>query len=80
MYLGLYQAMHYGPDAHAPEREEGLFAAPARGGAADGTTVWRNGFGTSVDMPYDEYAWLGSDRAHLVGPKAPSPPCRARAP
>lgn len=64
MYLGLYQAMHYaGPNLTPQNVRKGLFAAPAYGGAADGTTVWRNGFGTSVDMPYDEYSWLGSDRA-----------------
>ncbi len=64
MYLGLYQAMHYaGPKLTAANVKKGLFAAPAYGGAADGTTVWRNGFGSSVDMPYDEYSWLGSDRA-----------------
>jgi hypothetical protein len=64
MYLGLHQAMHYaGPKLTAQNVKKGLFAAPAYGGAADGTTVWRNGFGSSVDMPYDEYAWLGSDRA-----------------
>ena len=64
MYLALYQAMHYaGPTLTAKNVKKGLFAAPAYGGAADDTTVWRNGFGSSVDMPYDEYAWLGSDRA-----------------
>ena len=64
MYLGLYQAMHYaGPTLTPKNVKKGLFAAPAYGGAADDTTVWRNGFGSSVDMPYDEYGWLGSDRA-----------------
>ena len=64
LYLALYQSVHYaGPTLTAANLEEGLFSAPAFGGAADGTTVWRNGFGKTVDMPYDENAWLGSDNA-----------------
>ena len=64
LYLALYQSVHYaGPTLTAANLEKGLFSAPAFGGAADGTTVWRNGFGKTVDMPYDENAWSGSDNA-----------------
>jgi hypothetical protein len=59
----IYQAIHYaGPTLTAKNVEKGLFSVPSSGGASDGTTNFRSGFGRTVGMPYDEYALLGTDR------------------
>jgi hypothetical protein len=71
----IFNALHYaGPTLTAQNVEQGLFAAPATGGPAEGTTYFQLGFGQQVGMPYDEYAMSGADRtlmwwdADEVGP------------
>ncbi len=70
-----YVTMHYaGPKLTAANVQKGLFAAPATGGAADGTTYFQSGFGRTVGVPYNEHAAIGTDRnlawwnAELTGP------------
>jgi hypothetical protein len=59
----VYSAIQYaGPTLTPNNVEKGLFSVPATGGAANGTTNFRNGYGKTVKMPYDEYALLGTDR------------------
>ena len=58
-----YVTMHYaGPKLTAANAQKGLFAAPATGGAAEGTTYFQSGFGRTVGLPYDEHASIGTDR------------------
>jgi hypothetical protein len=60
----MYAAITFaGPNLTAENVKKGLFARPASGGAADGTTAFEDGFGKTTGMPYDEYAPLGADRA-----------------
>ena len=58
--------------------EKGLFAVPATGGASDGTTNFQYGFGKTVDMPYNEYTLLGTDRQPSRGGTPTSPAGRTR--
>jgi hypothetical protein len=62
--IGLvYGAMQYaGPTLTAANVKKGLFAVPAGGGAATGTTIFQAGYGRTVRLPYDEYGVPGTDR------------------
>jgi hypothetical protein len=62
----IYNALHYaGPTLTPQNVKKGLFAAPASGGPAEGTTYFQLGFGKQVGMPYDEYAQSGADRTMM---------------
>jgi hypothetical protein len=60
----MYEAIQYaGPTLTAANVKKGLFAVPARGGAADGSNSFQTGYGNTVGMPYPEYSGIGSDRS-----------------
>jgi hypothetical protein len=59
----IYSAIEYaGPTLTPKNVEQGLFSVPGVGGASDGTTNFRSGYGKTVGLPYNEYALLGTDR------------------
>jgi hypothetical protein len=62
----MYRALHYaGPNLTAETLKQGLFSAPANGGAATGTVTFQTGYGNTTGMPYEEYAQLGTDVAFM---------------
>jgi hypothetical protein len=72
LYLGLHMA---GPRLTATTFQEGLFALPASGGAADDqVTTIQVAFGKTAGLPYDSYHGFGTDfslvwwNAEAVGP------------
>jgi hypothetical protein len=53
-----------GPELTPRTFQQGLFAVPATGGAASGTTTGAlTGYGRNAGLPYDEYLQLGLDFA-----------------
>ena len=59
----IYSAIQYaGPTLTPNNVEMGQFSVPATGGASNGTTNFRSGYGKTVGLPYNEYALLGTDR------------------
>jgi hypothetical protein len=58
----IYNVINYaGPKLTVANAQKGLFAAPAVGGASDGTVTFQTGYGRTVGLPYDEYLALGTD-------------------
>jgi hypothetical protein len=59
LMLGVHTA---GPNLTPKTFRQGLFSAPATGGAATGsTTTMMNGYGKTAGLPYDEYLTTGAD-------------------
>ena len=59
LMLGIQTA---GPNLTPKTFQQGLFSAPATGGAAVGSTItMMNGYGKTTGLPYDEYLGSGTD-------------------
>ena len=63
LMLGIQTA---GPKLTPKTFQQGMFSAPATGGAAVGSTIsMMNGYGKTAGLPYDEYVTTGIDFAPI---------------
>ncbi len=63
LMLGIQTA---GPNLTPKTFQQGLFSAPATGGAAVGSPIsMMNGYGKTAGLPYDEYVTTGTDFAPI---------------